>query len=153
MNPFLQQSVILSGIESNPFLSIHVNNSQKPFSTVPNISLSQESNVSNSTAPNISLSQESNVSHITIFTNNNPFLNIGTDTRVDTASTPKPVTQVPEPVTNTPSSSAPAPDNPFSTFYVHNPITITPPSLGTPSLLDLISITSDSTKTIAELSK
>lgn len=147
MNPFLQQSVILSGIEGNPFLSIHVNNSQKPFSTVPNISLSQENNIFNSTVPNISLSQESNVSNIAIFTNNNPFLNFGTDTRVDTA--PKPVTQAPEPVTNIPSSSAS--DNPFSTFYAHNPITIKPASLGTPSLLDLISITSGSTKTISEL--
>lgn len=101
--------------------------------------------------PNISLSQESNVSNIAIFTNNNPFLNFGTDTRVDTA--PKPVTQAPEPVTNTPSSSAPASDNPFSTFYAHNPITIKPASLGTPSLLDLIPIKSGSTKTISELSK
>lgn len=141
MNPFLQQSVILSGVEGNPFLSNHGNNNQKPFNAMSNISLPQENNVSN----------------IAIFTNN-PFLNFGTNTKVDTKSTDAPelVTQVsykpPESVTS--SSYTPASDNPFTTFYTHNPpITIEPPSSEIPSLSGRIPITSGSTKTTSELSK
>lgn len=140
MNPFLQQSIssILPGIKSNPFLSTH-GNSQKPHSTTA--------------VPNISLPQGNNVSSTATFTN--IFLNAGIDTRVETGSidAPKPVTQAPVPVTNSPSSYAPASDNPFSTFYLHNPPSKTEsPSLGIPSFSDIYT-TYGSTKTISELSK
>ncbi|XP_029660907.1 serine protease snake-like [Formica exsecta] len=129
-NPFLQQS-ILSNVETNPFLSFYGNRSQ--FSVVPNIFLPQENNFSSSA---------------TWINSNNPFLNIGTDIRVDTESSvaPESVTQTPyrplpsAPVINTPSTSyTPAPaNNPFITSHTHNPsIKVEPPSLSTPSLSDI----------------
>lgn len=112
--------------------------------------------------PNIFLPQENNFSSSATWINsNNPFLNIGTDIRVDTESSvaPESVTQTPyrplpsAPVINTPSTSyttAPA-NNPFITSHTHNPsIKVESPSLGTPSLSD---IKIGPTKTKSELSK
>ncbi|KMR05321.1 peroxisomal n -acetyl-spermine spermidine oxidase [Lasius niger] len=140
-NPFLQQSITLSNVNSNPFLSFYGNESEKPNIFV----------------------QENNSSSIAIFTNN-PFLNFGTDTRVDTGSSdaPEPVTQAPyrplpssAPVINTPPSShaAPAPvNNPFITLHKQNlSIEVKPPSSGTPSLPDIVPIKIGSTKTKSEL--
>lgn len=140
-NPFLQQSINLSIIEDNPFLS--GNRSEKPFDVVPNIFLPQETNVSS----------------IAIFTNN-PFLNFGTDTRVDMESSDALVTQAPyrplplAPTINTPPTSyAPAPvHNSFTTSLLQHPfIKVEPPSSGTPSLPDIESIRIGSTKTKSEL--
>lgn len=139
-NPFLQ-SITLSSVDSNPFLSLHGNKSEKP-----NIFM-QENNSSN-TAILIS----------------NPFLNFGTDTRVDieTSDAPEPVTQAPyrplpsAPVINTlPSSHTPAPvNNPFILSPIHNPpIKVEPPSSGISSLPNIVPIRIDSTKTKSEQSK
>ncbi|XP_029160770.1 serine protease snake-like isoform X2 [Nylanderia fulva] len=93
--------------------------------------------------------QENNSSSTAVFTNN-PFLNFGTDTRVDTGTSnaPEPVTQASyrplpsAPVINTPSSSSHAPpapvNNPFIIPPTNNPpIKVKPPSSGTASLEDI----------------
>lgn len=109
--------------------------------------------------PNIFLPQETNVSSIAIFTNN-PFLNFGTDTRVDMESSDTLVTQAPyrplplAPTINTPPTSyAPAPvHNSFTTSLLQHPfIKVEPPSSGIPSLPDIESIRIGSTKTKSEL--
>lgn len=157
-NPFLQQSINLSTVQSNPFLlNFFNNNNMSQPGVMPNMFLPQffgnkSESQNTDIAPNIFLPQENSSIIIEIFTNsNNPFLSsFGSGTKVDpTSIKPAPVTQSPyAPSSSYPSDSHQAPsDNaskpntpvPFTSNEA-TPVKVGPPA-STPSLTDLIGVT------------